>query len=130
MNRHKCSFLDKLTRVIAWFIGSWLGVLAHVIWFSTWIVLDLPIEHLTFLVSLEAIFIGIFLLMAANQEEKDRLLREAREKAREMQHMKEDLELDRKEAEELKEIKEGFASLKSDLEAIKTELKTYLKKKK
>lgn len=67
--------------------------------------------------------------MAANQEERDRMLREAREKARE-EHMKEDLELDRKETEELKEIKEGFSSLQADLDKIKGKFNFHFKKKK
>jgi uncharacterized membrane protein len=48
--------LDKLTKAIAWFMGSWWGVLAHTIWFAAWLTFNFSIDNLTLIVSLEAIF--------------------------------------------------------------------------
>jgi uncharacterized membrane protein len=111
--------LDKATRAIAWFMGSWWGVLTHVIWFSAWIIFGFSVEYLTFWVSLEAIFIGIFLLMAANQSEKDRDRRDARERAKEIQQVAEDVELDTKAMEELQLIKQMLTTMQSDLNKLK-----------
>lgn len=115
----KKTLLVKLTKAVAWFIGSWWGVLAHTLWFTFWLALDFSVERLTFWVSLEAIFIGIFLLMAANQAELERDRREARERAREMQKVEEDLHLDRKEAKDIQEIKEMMSLLQKDMDAVK-----------
>jgi len=113
------SFLLRLTKTIAKFIGSWWGVLAHTLWFAFWLMLNFSVERLSFWVSLEAIFIGIFLLMAANQAEIERDRMEARDRSREMQNVKEDLELDRREAHELREIKEMVAAIKKDVSELK-----------
>jgi len=44
---------------------------------------------------------------------------EARDRSREMQNVKEDLELDRREAHELREIKEMVAAIKKDVSELK-----------
>lgn len=116
-------FLLRLTKAIAKFIGSWWGVFAHTLWFAFWLMLDFSVERLSFWVSLEAIFIGIFLLMAANQAEIERDRMEARDRSREMQNVKEDLELDRREEHELREIKEMLAAVQRDLNELKGKLK-------
>src|SRR3990172_3676915 len=108
-------FLLRLTKAIAKFIGSWGGGFAHTLWFAFWLMVDFFVERFLFWVSLEAIFIGIFLLMAANQAEIERDRMEARDRSREMQNVKEDLELDRREEHELREIKEMLAAVRAPL---------------
>jgi len=71
-NQIKITSLDRLTSIIARFIGSWWGVLFHTTWFTVWLILSLDINTLTFAVSLEAIFIGIFLLISDNKAEAQR----------------------------------------------------------
>lgn len=114
MNRK--SRLDQTTRTIASFIGSWWGILVHFLWFFLWHIFRFPLEKLTLLVSLEAIFIGIFLLMAANQVEAEREKREAREQARELSNVKEDLQLDQKEVQAIREIQQMVKVLTEEFE--------------
>lgn len=103
-------------------MGSWWGVFTHTAWFTIWLIFDFSLERLTFWVSLEAIFIGIFLLMSANKAEVERDRREARERAKEMQQVQRDVELDTKEIEEIKNIKDMIAVLQKDLKKIRTGL--------
>lgn len=57
--------------------GSWQSFVLHAIWFGVWIVLPVepfPFGLLTMVVSLEAIFVGILILMSANsQAARDRV---------------------------------------------------------
>ncbi len=105
MTRKLNSFLDNVTQIISIFIGSWTGVLFHIIWFFLWLVNHLDINLLTLIVSLEAIFICIFLLMAANKEESQRRLTLAKQKKRNDQRMDFDIKLDQKADRQLTEIK-------------------------
>jgi uncharacterized membrane protein len=70
------NFLDLATNSVAGFIGSWWGVFSHTIWFVSWFIFNLDMNTLTFAVSLEAIFIGIFLLISDNRAEAQRDKRE------------------------------------------------------
>jgi len=69
---------DRVARMVARFCGSMTFVWVHVIGFSTWITLNLlpgvnhidpfPFTFLTFVVSLEAIFLSTFILISQNQD--------------------------------------------------------------
>lgn len=69
---------DRVARVIARFCGSMTFVWVHVIGFGGWIALNLvpgvkhidpfPFTFLTFIVSLEAIFLSTFILISQNQD--------------------------------------------------------------
>jgi uncharacterized membrane protein len=69
---------DRVARMIARFCGSMTFVWVHVIVFAGWIALNLvpgvthvdpfPFTFLTFLVSLEAIFLSTFILISQNQD--------------------------------------------------------------
>ena len=64
---------DRATDVLAAFAGSWAFVWLHVVWFTTWLLLQLNINLLTLIVSLEAIFLATFIMMSQNrQATKDR----------------------------------------------------------
>jgi len=67
---------DFIIKIIQWFAGSWWGVILHGIWFASWLIYDFDLNILTMAVSLEAIFIGIFLLIASNESEAARDRRE------------------------------------------------------
>src|SRR5215469_18245583 len=61
---------DKAADVITGFVGSWLFVGIHAVWFVLWIVLRVepfPYGLLTLLVSLEAIFLSTFVMMSQNR---------------------------------------------------------------
>ena len=69
---------DHIARMIARFCGSMTFVWVHVIGFGGWIALNLvpgvkhidpfPFTFLTFIVSLEAIFLSTFILISQNQD--------------------------------------------------------------
>src|SRR5262249_36922073 len=67
----------KAADVITGFVGSWLFVAIHGVWFIMWIVVrpePFPFGLLTLLVSLEAIFLSTFVMMSQNrQATKDQL---------------------------------------------------------
>ena len=69
---------DRVARVIARFCGSMTFVWVHVIGFAGWIAINFvpgvkhidpfPFTFLTFMVSLEAIFLSTFILISQNQD--------------------------------------------------------------
>jgi len=69
---------DRIARMIARFCGSMKFVWVHVFFFAGWITLNLvpgvthidpfPFTFLTFVVSLEAIFLSTFILISQNQD--------------------------------------------------------------
>lgn len=69
---------DRIARLVARFCGSMKFVWVHVIVFSGWITLNLipgvnhidpfPFTFLTFIVSLEAIFLSTFIMISQNQD--------------------------------------------------------------
>ena len=76
---HQRSVTDRVSDSITRFAGSSLFILIHIIWFTIWIVLNLgrvngihpfdpyPFTFLTMVVSLEAIFLSIFVLISQNR---------------------------------------------------------------
>lgn len=82
----KRKMLDRIAETIANFAGSMTFVIIHAVFFSIWIVLNLdiipgvpafdefPFGLLTMAVSLEAIFLSVFVLLAQNlQSSKERV---------------------------------------------------------
>jgi len=123
MKQKALSLLDHFTQVITTFMGSWTGVLFHTLWFTLWFVLKLDIDLLTLIVSLEAIYIGIFLLMSANKEEIQRRLDLINEKEQDRAQIDLDIKLDQKADRQLIEIKRLHKELHSQVEEILTCLK-------
>jgi uncharacterized membrane protein len=72
------SFADRVAAVVARFCGSILFLWTHVAWFTGWILVNslpggmhfdpYPFTFLTFVVSLEAIFLSTFILISQNME--------------------------------------------------------------
>src|SRR3989304_2790150 len=106
--------VDPLTQVVAWFMGSWWGVLVHTLWFTIWIILDFSIDRLTLIVSLEAIFIGIFLLMYSSRAEVERDRAQATKQAKALSEAIADVSLDRKQLVVLENIKSSLDDLRKD----------------
>ena len=77
-NRVEMTRSDRLADLITAFSGSMLFVGVHVIWFSAWIGVNLPVfglefdpfpfGFLTMIVSLEAIFLSTFVLISQNRQ--------------------------------------------------------------
>jgi CRP/FNR family cyclic AMP-dependent transcriptional regulator len=81
----KLTPVERIADWIAWFSGSMYFLALNTLWFTSWIVINtfdvglpkfdpFPFGLLTMIVSLEAIFLSIFVLISQNrQAEKDRL---------------------------------------------------------
>lgn len=105
----------KFTGLVATFLGSWWAVVFHTLWFGFWLVFDFNIDNLTLWVSLEAIFIGIFLLMAANRAEVERDRRETEERSRQRKMIGLDISMDRKQVSDIEEIKNSITRLEKQI---------------
>lgn len=114
--------LGKATDFISWFLGSWWAVFFHTLWFSIWLIFNFDINILTFSVSLEAIFIGIFLLMSANKAEVLRDLREVRQRINDRKRLEIDIKLDQKADRQLIELKRLHKELRREIKMIKAKL--------
>ena len=64
--------MDKIAEKLANWFGSTPFILSHFVWFATWVILhmrsqfDQDWSSLTLIVSLEAIFLSLFILRAEN----------------------------------------------------------------
>ena len=123
MAKKKNRPLDKFTDFISWFLGSWWAVVFHTVWFAIWLILDFDVNLLTFSVSLEAIFIGIFLLMSANKAEEQRDVREARLRVSDRKKIEHDIKLDEKADRQLTEVKKLQKELHQEVKGLKREIK-------
>lgn len=70
---------DKAADWIAGFIGSWQAVWLHALWFGFWFLFHCDVSLLTNIVSLEAIYLCIFLLMSQNRQSTKDHMRDDRE---------------------------------------------------
>lgn len=111
-------FETKLADQITRFAGSMFFAYFHVIWFGSWIIFNrtigdpFPFGLLTMLVSLEAIFLSTFILVAQNRQVEIAWERaEIEEKEEEEQH--EDIQ------ESFEDLQDEFDDLQKDLEEIK-----------
>lgn len=67
------SFGDEIADWISEHAGSWGSVWLHTVWFLLWFDLGFDVNLLTLIVSLEAIYLCVFLLMSGNRQgERDR----------------------------------------------------------
>jgi uncharacterized membrane protein len=76
---HQRSLTDRISDSVTRFAGSSVFILLHIMWFTVWIILNLgrvhgihpfdpfPFTFLTMVVSLEAIFLSIFVLISQNR---------------------------------------------------------------
>jgi len=112
--------LEKLERIMLMFVskiaGSWLGVILHAAWFAFWLIYKFDINILTLAVSLEAIFIGIFLLIASNKAEIARDRREAAAQKREKDIVDKILDLEEKNQHYQQQILKVLAEIEEKLE--------------
>ncbi len=126
-NKRKQSFLDRATDIIAGFIGSWWGVFFHTAWFASWFAFNLDMNILTFAVSLEAIFIGIFLLISDNKAEVIRDKRNYAAQKRETDLTETILDVIDKQDRRQQQILQTVSELQADVSEIK--IKTLKKSK-
>lgn len=113
------NLVEKATDFIAWFLGSWWGVAFHTVWFAAWIVFRFNMDILTLIVSLEAIFMCIFLLMAANKAEVERDQKEVKERQWNREMIEHDIKLDEKGERRLKEMRAELKKIRQEVKEIK-----------
>ncbi len=119
--------MTKFTDIISWFLGSWWAVVIHTLWFSIWLVFNFDLNLLTFSVSLEAIFIGIFLLMASNRAEEARDKKEERQRRGDRARIDLDIKLDERADRQLIEIKRIQKDMNEQMGALMKEVKSLKK---
>ncbi len=107
--------LDHYTEIVSWFLGSWWAVAFHTVWFGSWLIFDFDINILTLGVSLEAIFIGIFLLMASNKAEIERDIKELKQRQQDRERLERDIKLDEKADRQLTEIKRVQKEIREEM---------------
>lgn len=117
--KKKKNILHRLTHLIAWFMGSWWGILVHTIWLYFWFLLRLDIFLLTLILSIEAIFIGIFLLMVGNEAETAREKRDKLSRTRTMKILNQDLVLDERAERRQKEIMRRLRGIEKEIASLK-----------
>lgn len=105
INKNLNKMGEKFTDVIYWFAGSWWAVIIHTVWFGIWLIFRFNIHVLTLIVSLEAIYLCIFILMAQDRAEKDRERQQSRQREIDEKRVKYDIKLDEKADRQLTEIK-------------------------
>lgn len=67
IHRKERSLLDTTADAVSGFFGAWTCVLLHTVWFALWFVFKLDIGLLTNVVSLEAIYLTMLVLMASSR---------------------------------------------------------------
>lgn len=116
------TFGETLADRMSNWVGSWNCVFYHIIWFIVWIVINTnpawikpfdpyPFNFLTLIVSLEAIFLTMFILIAQNRQSyQDRL------------HVMMDLEINKRSEKDIQEIKFMLLKITESQEKIVEEL--------
>ena len=117
------TILEKSTDKVSAFLGSWTAVIFHLVWFTVWLVFNYDINILTFSVSLEAIFIGIFLLMASNKAEVARGKKEERLRRQDRSRLEQDIKLDERADRQLAELRKVQKELDGKMDRIAKAIK-------
>ncbi len=105
------SFLSQAAVVLVRIFGSWTSVAVHTLIFTGWFVLNWGLEILLIIVSIEAIYIGIFILMAENIETAQRDSQQKIEHQRDMAMVRQDVIVDRQSLKELRELHQKIDQL-------------------
>lgn len=58
--------MNRIAEKLSEWFGSTPFILFNVLWISAWVVLRLPVEVFTLVLSIEAIFLALFILRAEN----------------------------------------------------------------
>lgn len=114
---------DKFIDIVYWLVGSWWAVIIHTLWFVLWLIFRLNINILTLIVSLEAIYIGIFILMASDRAERERDFQRARRRKVDEERLKYDIKLDEKADRQLTEIKRLQKEIHEKIDGLQKNIK-------
>lgn len=114
--RKSSNFLATATVILVRLFGSWGSILIHTLFFISWWYFQLDLQTLLVIVSLEAIFIGIFILMAENVETQQKERLQELKRQQDMSMVKQDVMMDEKALEELAQIKKQIRTLQTLLQ--------------
>ena len=98
-------------KIIYLLFGSWWSVIGHSILFITILVLFKDMLLFTTFVSIEAIYYGIFILMAASREENLKAEKEKIERSKDRRLVKEDVHITNNVMKEVEQIHGDLAQL-------------------
>ncbi len=127
-NREKLSALEKVANGIMWWIGSIPSLIVHTLLFLTAFLLpvfgvvefDQMLLVLTTILSLEAIYLAIFIQMSVNKSSEH--IEVLREDVTEIQEDIEDIQEDIEEiSEDIEEISDDIEDIQEDIEDIAEE---------
>ena len=97
--------------------GSWFSILVHSTFFATWLILGGNLEVLLVIVSLEAIYLGILILMAENEEVRVAKKIRDSQRQKDMSIVKQDVRVDLEALEEIKLLKKHIISLEKTIKS-------------
>ena len=98
------TFLSKSAVIFVRIFGSWGSVAVHTLIFASWFIFNWDLERLLVIVSIEAIYIGIFILMAENIETIQREQQRERKRLKDIAMVKEDVAVDKQSLKEIQEV--------------------------
>ena len=101
--------------IILFLFGSWFSVVIHVIFFFFLLYIWKDMLLFTLIVSIEAIYIGIFILMAQDREEKAKEKSATQLRYKDRQLVKEDVTL-------TMNVKSDISNLKKDMLGLQTDI--------
>ncbi len=120
MNQHSGLF-NKL--IIALF-GSWYSIIGHTVLFIIILILSHDLLFFTTFVSIEAIYIGILILMAEYRQEEEKEKKDMSHRESDRKLVKEDVNITQNVMDEIKMLKEHQMNSTKALEEIKSMLST------
>lgn len=115
----KQSLYTKLTMIL---FGSWWSVALHTLFFSYFVFFPNNLL-LTTIVSLEAIYIGILILMAENRQEELREQKEQREHRKDRKYLKDDVLITEDVMKEIKLLRKHHVETNKALKEIQKSIK-------
>ena len=115
----KKNMFIEFTRIV---FGSWWSVLGHTILFAIILLVFKDLLFFNTLVSIEAIYIGIFILMAEFREQKNRNILETNRRHKDRQLVREDVSLTHTVMDEIKAIKKHQQATSKSIEEIRNQI--------
>jgi uncharacterized membrane protein len=115
---------DKLYQTVILLFGSWQSIVGHAIAYTLFIMLFDDLLFFTMFLSIEAILIGILILMATNREQAIIDKRTSERRIRDRELVREDVSITNEVIEEIRILKKHQHDSKLALEEIRDLMKT------
>ncbi|MBU0579006.1 DUF1003 domain-containing protein [Patescibacteria group bacterium] len=110
-HKHSDLFFPKAAIILVRIFGSWASIAIHTLIFLGWFFFNLNLEQLLVIVSIEAIYFCIFILMAENIETAQRDNQQEANRQKDMRVIRQDARVDEKSLKELGLIKKQLDTL-------------------